>query len=580
MDNLIEHTGQLPQPPASVQERATASLPAHSGYGRTEAGKYFVPSAQEEWNTLAGQVAAYVRAQQLVPPIPLDEIRQHAAALAGASGLGAHYREFLMILLHNEIWRDIVASIPFRRRMLLLPPCLRASGRCTAEFDQLGLICNRCGSCAIGLLSDEADALGYAVVVAEGTNIVADLIRQGLVDALIGVSCMPSLERTFPHIFTKAIPGLAIPLMKEGCDHTVANLDSVRRAMHLAPDGTGARFTDLKRLHRDVDSWFTSESLRAVFTVGPSEIERIAFDWLALSGKRWRPFLTVAVYEALRTDPGQPLPDFVKRIGIALECIHKASLIYDDIQDNDNMRYGQSTVHHTQGVPVALTAGLYLLGLGYRLIATCGDTPARCAAMLAIVAEGHCELCLGQGAELLWMRKSAPLTPAEVLDFFRWKTAPSFEVVFRLGALAGNAGEAEHEAIKRYSQAMGVAYQVQDDLQDFRSGGEADDIRSGRPSIVMAMAYEAASGETRERIARTWCGEDRARKPDAICDMIGELHVEADTQKLLDSYKAEAITALRPIKNPSLKVLLHRLVSVIFRDRQHDQGDATPGNQT
>lgn len=580
MDSPIEQTGLLPQPPASLKERATASVSNHSGYGRTEAGKYFVPDSQEEWDTLAGQAAAYVRAQRLVPPLPLDEIRQHAAALAGASGLGAHYREFLMILLHNEIWRDIVASIPFRRRMLLLPPCLRASGSCTAEFDQLGLICNRCGSCAIGPLSDEAEALGYAVVVAEGTNIVADLIRQGLVDALIGVSCMPSLERTFPHIFAKAIPGLAIPLMKEGCDHTMANLDSVRRALRLAQDGAGARFIDLKRLHRDVESWFTPEKLRAVFTAGPSEIERIAFDWLALSGKRWRPFLTVAVYEALRTDPGQPLPDFVKRIGIAIECIHKASLIYDDIQDDDNMRYGKSTVHHTHGVPVALTASLYLLGLGYRLIATCGDTPAQCAAMLALNAEGHCELCLGQGAELLWMRKSAPLTPAEVLDFFRWKTAPSFEVVFRLGAIAGNAGEAEHEAIKRYSQAMGVAYQIQDDLEDFRSGGDVDDIRSGRPSIVMAMAYEATSGETRERIARTWCGEDRAQKPDAIRAIIRELRVETNTQELLDSYKAEAIASLKPVQNPSLKVLLHRLVSVIFRDRHHHQGDATQENQT
>jgi hypothetical protein len=62
----------------------------------------------------------------------------------------------------------------------------------------------------------------------------------------------------------------------------------------------------------------------------------------------------------------------------------------------------------TYGMPVGLTAGLYLIGHGYKLIAT-HTPPGQCAAMLAVATEGHCDLCHGQGAELLWMRKPTPL---------------------------------------------------------------------------------------------------------------------------------------------------------------------------
>ncbi len=176
-------------------------------HGDAAPGKFFVPPASE-WNPLLKQVQTYVADRQITPPLAFAELKTEADRLLASQGLAAHYREFLIVLINNEIWRPVVAAIPFNRRTLLLPPCLRSARQCNAEFDEYGLLCEQCGGCCIAGLSETAEALGYAVLVAEGTSIVSTLLEQGAVDAVIGVSCMPSLERTFPHMADKAVPGM------------------------------------------------------------------------------------------------------------------------------------------------------------------------------------------------------------------------------------------------------------------------------------------------------------------------------------------------------------------------------------
>src|SRR5712675_3437137 len=114
--------------------------------------------------------------------------------------------------------------------------------------------------------------------------------------------------------------------------------------------------------------------------------------------------------------------------------------------------------------------------------------------MLLVAAEGQRQLCRGQGAELCWAREPAPLGSLQVLDIFRQKTAPAFEVALRLGALY--AGTDQHEEVsdvlRVYSEALGIAYQIRDDLSDLGSKGETDDIQGLRPSLLLAVAYERA----------------------------------------------------------------------------------------
>lgn len=546
-------------------QRAAVDLDYRARSGSAEAGRYFVPSPRQERLRLIAVVASHVKEHEVIAPLCRPELEDHAAAIVERNGLEARLLEFVMILLHNEVWREVVASVPYKRRTLLLPPCLRASGKCRATFDEFGLLCEKCGKCVLGPLCEEAEKLGYAVLIAEGTSIVAELIERGMIDAVIGVSCMPSLERAFTSVSSSAVPGLAIPLLEDGCRDTRADMEWLHEVLRLHSGGDEKIGFNLRELHDEVRSWFTADKLRTALALSGTRTEEISVSWLAKAGKRWRPFLAASVYRALHNHATEPLPERVKCVAIAVECIHKASLIYDDIQDNDARRYGDSTLHEVHGVPVALTASLFLLGQGYRLLSECDADAEQRADMLTLATEGHCELCLGQGSELCWMRSPVLLSSEEVLSIFRLKTAPSFDVVFRLGAICGGASAEIHAVLRAYSEIVGVAYQIQDDLQDFQSGGDVDDIKSGRPSIVMALAYENAAAREKQTIASLWIHGNREIGADEIRKIIAATGAEEKTRRVLADHKRKALDSLRPLRNRDLKLLLHRIVAKVLK---------------
>ena len=233
----------------------------------------------------------------------------------------------------------------------------------------------------------EAERLGYAVLVAEGSAIVMSLIQTGKIEAIVGVSCLSVLERAFPYMEAAAIPGVAVPLLQDDCIDTTVDLDWVWDYIHLTSDDKTRRL-DLGALREEVDFWFTPASLELVMGNAEGESEKIARNWLMRAGKRWRPFLTVAAYQALRETPGEKLPEDIRKIAVAVECFHKASLIHDDIEDNDAMRYGEKTLHEEHGVAVALNVGDLLIGEGYRLIGACKISAEQKAEMLLVASQG------------------------------------------------------------------------------------------------------------------------------------------------------------------------------------------------
>ena len=88
---------------------------------------------------------------------------------------------------------------------------------------------------------------------------------------------------------------------------------------------------------------------------------------------------------------------------MAIEIFHKASLVHDDIEDDDAMRYGRATLHVEQGLPSAINAGDYLLGAGYRIVSLLpGVEPRPLADLVGILSDAHVRLARGQGAELWW----------------------------------------------------------------------------------------------------------------------------------------------------------------------------------
>ena len=527
-----------------------------------------IPQTREDREMILREVRHYVAEQTLVPPVPLEDLKVHADKLVAALNSKEIYRDYIGILINNELWRETLAAVPFERRLLMVPKCLRVEAKCPAPFDEFGLLCKSCGLCSIQDLEYEAEKLGYAALVAEGSAIVMSLIQTGKIDAIVGVACIPVLERAFPYMEAAAVPGVAIPLLQDDCIDTTVDEDWIWDYIHLTSDDKTRRL-DLSRLHDEVKTWFTPESLTSV--MGPSEgdTETIARQWLARAGKRWRPFLTAASFQALRLDVTKPVPEDLKKVAVAIECFHKASLIHDDIEDEDTERYGEKTLHEEYGVAVALNAGDLLIGEGYRLIADTTVSAEQRAATLQVAAEGQRHLCRGQGAELLWKRNPEPLKSVEVIDIFRQKTAPAFEVALQLGCIYADLEKYQDvsEVLGQYSENLGIAYQIRDDLSDLGVEGETNDLAGLRPTLLLAVAHEKAKGDRKEQLAQVW----RRQMPEGISSQevegwYDDLKAVKRAEDLQLTYKELAIRSLTDLENSNLKGLLRRVIGKIFND--------------
>ncbi len=551
----------MAQPQAITQSEATA---AHHARPPLDG----VPPSKAERERLLGAARRYVAAERLVPPLPLDELKAHASRVLALAGSDARFRDFATVLVGNAAWSEGLAGVPFDRRLLLLPQCLRDKARCQAEIDEFGLLCHRCGACPIHELQAEAERLGYVVLVAEGTTVVTSLIQEGKIEAVVGVGCLAGLERVFPYTEAAAVPGVAIPLLNDGCADTSVDLDWVWDTMQLTRADRTRRL-DLDALRAEVEGWFTLDALNDIMGPATTQTERLARQWLARSGKRWRPFLALCTLHACRERPEEPLPADFRKIAVAVECFHKASLIHDDIEDDDPQRYGEDTLHKAHGIPVALNAGDLLLGEGYRLIAECAASDAAKAAMLRAAAGGHRSLCLGQGEELAWARSPSPLSTEQVLAIFRQKTAPAFEVALQLGALYAGVSDGVWQVLRQCSNALGIAYQIRDDMDDLCGEATPQQHDFFGPSILLAVAHERAAGPARDLLDALWrIPSQVSRRLPELRAVLKSLGVEEAARQMLESYRDEAVRSLRPLDNASLKGLLRRVICKIFNEIQ------------
>lgn len=538
-----------------------------------------IPDDRSERDRLHSAAAKRVADQGLVPPISLRELREHSGEVCRMAGLDEIYRDFAAVLINNECWREELAQVPFERRLLLIPKCLRVEEHCPAPFDEFGMLCKECGLCSIEDLTREAEELGYAVLIAEGSAIVTAMVETGKVEAIVGVSCLNVLEKCFPHMEAVAIPGMSIPLLQDDCIDTNVDLDQVRDLINLSALDRTYRL-DLEGMKAEVREWFSPESIEDLMGPMDTPSDRIARAWLARSGKRWRPFLAACMWLAVASEgkaEAPALPRDLKKLALAVECFHKASLVHDDIEDGDLLRYGESTLHAEYGEAVAINVGDLLLGEGYRLLAELKIDAEVRAAILAEAARGHVTLSRGQGAELIWTRDPLPLSSLQVLEIFREKTAPAFEVALRLGALFAGADKGVHDVIAPYSEALGIAYQIRDDVEDFgqlNGASDSDDLADLRPSLILAIAHKRAEeGREKELMEGLWRRQiDSGEAREEMLAFLAKRQIVAKARELCDAYERQAVDALRPMSHASVKGLLRRVIGKIFGDQNLIEG--------
>lgn len=239
-------------------------------------------------------------------------------------------------------------------------------------------------------------------------------------------------------------------------------------------------------------------------------------------GKRLRPLLVLAAAEAVRGNP-----DAALRAACAVELIHAYSLVHDDMpcMDNDVLRRGKPTVHVQFGQAQALLAGDALQALAFELLAPQDESipaavQARLCGLLARAA-GHAGMAGGQAIDLASVGRT--LGEGELRRMHRLKTGALLQASVMMGAACGTPAPGAQQALADYGWAVGLAFQVVDDVLDVTADSATlgktagKDAAQDKPTYVSVLGLERSRAHARElleealaALARSGLGDTRA----------------------------------------------------------------------
>ncbi|MBC7547051.1 MAG: polyprenyl synthetase family protein [Polaromonas sp.] len=224
-------------------------------------------------------------------------------------------------------------------------------------------------------------------------------------------------------------------------------------------------------------------------------------------GKRLRPLLVLAACEAVNGDKQAAL-----RAACAVEVIHAYSLVHDDMpcMDNDVLRRGKPTVHVKFGQAQALLAGDALQALAFEILTPEGDavppaTQARLCRLLAQAA-GYQGMAGGQAIDLASV--GLPLTSTELHDMHRLKTGALLQASVMMGAACGSVPDHVEIALQHYGAAVGLAFQVMDDVLDVTADSATlgktagKDAAQHKPTFVSLLGLQAATDYAHQLLAQ------------------------------------------------------------------------------
>lgn len=579
-------------PGAEVEPTVSeADAPEDKPRRRSTSHLKLVPETLELREHIKAEAEKYARQLDRSRAFNKSELEAHGRKLLEQLGQPEKFLGFAMVLVGNFFWKQQFLAIPFERRLLLLPHCLKHAEGCPADYDEFGLDCEKCGACSIADYKVKAEKLGYKVLVAEGSPIVLKIIVSGHIDGILGVACLNVLEKAIDKVLLAGVPSYAIPLHSGDCKNTKLDeawvWDCLEKYEPLTEDKTSG-YVPMMRVSNQMFEDQFNELLPATRSGTGSadtllaETESIARDWLVQGGKRFRPFITLAAYDALTGNEGTQLtsegklPEFpvaVRRVALSMEAFHKASLVHDDIQDDDPYRYGQETLHKRYGVGPAINIGDYLIGLGYRLISQGRkDLGAEAAAdIMDRLANAHLKLCEGQGAELRWTGEhSIKLTALDAMKLYALKTSPAFEAALYSGIRMAGPMEAYETMVPTFCRHLGVGFQILNDLQDWDEQAPnklvaGRDAELAKPTLLLALALDAAKGPVREELESVIRG---TVPPQIRSEKLGRLYrqlgVFERAEALVDKCRSRAEALADDVQPEALRRLLYFLIDTVL----------------
>ena len=285
-------------------------------------------------------------------------------------------------------------------------------------------------------------------------------------------------------------------------------------------------------------------------------IPEVANHLINSGGKRLRPMLTLAM-AVLAGYPG----DGHVKLAAAVEFMHTATLLHDDVVDESDMRRGKLAARMLWGNEASVLVGDFLLGQAFKMMVEVGSLRALeiMSSAAAVIAEGE--------VMQLAAAKNTATTEDEYLTVIRSKTAELFAAACEVGPVVGNRPKAEQAACRSFGMNLGIAFQLVDDALDY--GGKAqklgknvgDDFREGKITLPVVLAFRRGSDEERRFWRRTLEASEAtdADLDHAIGLMIKHRALE-DTVSRARHYGAIATDALALFPASTMKQALEEAV--------------------
>jgi geranylgeranyl diphosphate synthase, type I len=233
----------------------------------------------------------------------------------------------------------------------------------------------------------------------------------------------------------------------------------------------------------------------------------------ARAGKMLRPVLCLLCCEAAGGDVPRAIP-----AAAAIELLHNFTLIHDDIEDRSETRHGRPTLWTVAGVAQAINAGDGLFAIAQCALLSLDDAGVSADRILAAsrwLNDGCVELCEGQHADLSFESRQS-VTLDEYQAMVRGKSAVLIAAACAIGAIVAGADDATVQSLSRYGLALGLGFQVQDDVlgiwgsPDYTGKPVGDDIRAGKKSYPIVYAMEHLNEDGRAEIQRIFRSEQVA----------------------------------------------------------------------
>ncbi len=292
-------------------------------------------------------------------------------------------------------------------------------------------------------------------------------------------------------------------------------------------------------------------------------IPELARYLIASGGKRIRPLLTVASARLCGHEGERAIG-----LAAAVEFIHTATLLHDDVVDESDLRRGQASANVVFGNQASVLVGDFLFSRAFQSMVSDGSIET-----LAILSEASAVIAEGEVLQLAATNDTVT-SRATYLDIIRAKTAALFAAATEIGAVVAGGTPTLREAMRRYGMELGIAFQLIDDVLDY-SAAQArlgktvgDDFREGKMTLPAILAIERADAEERAFWQRTLAeGEQREGDLDHAITLMQRHGTLAETAALARAHAAAAAEALAIAPDgPLRRALRDTATFVVDRD--------------